>query len=343
MKLIETKDAIGYALCHDITQIVKGKVKDAVFRRGHVVTEEDLPILLSVGKDHIYVLEESDKDLMHEDDCAQYMIDLTIGENMSFTPVKEGKMELVSEIDGYLTVDVHLLYKINMLDDLMLASIQGNSVVKKGTKIAGMRIIPIFVKKSQMEELRDLIGDKKLFEIKPFVRKTAGIVTTGNEVYHKRIKDDFTPVVKEKLANYGVEVIGHETVYDDTEMIANAIRKLKDMGCELILCAGGMSVDPDDKTPYAIGQNASRVITYGAPVLPGAMFMLAYGGENENITFMGLPGCVMYEKKTIFDIVLPRIMAGEKVEKSDIDCLGVGGYCMHCPVCIFPNCSFGVS
>ncbi|RKW32517.1 MAG: molybdenum cofactor biosynthesis protein MoaB, partial [Lachnospiraceae bacterium] len=222
MKLIDTKDAVGYALCHDITQIVKGKVKDAVFRRGHVVTEEDLPILLSVGKDHIYVLEESDKDLMHEDDCAQYMIDLTIGENMSFTPVKEGKMELVSEIDGYLTVDAHLLHRINMLDDLMLASIQGNSVVKKGTKIAGMRIIPIFVKKSQMEELRDLIGDKKLFEIKPFVRKTAGIVTTGNEVYHKRIKDEFTPVVKEKLAKYGVEVIGHETVYDDTEMIANA-------------------------------------------------------------------------------------------------------------------------
>ena len=216
MKLIDTKDAVGYALCHDITQIVKGKVKDAVFRRGHVVTEEDLPILLSVGKDHIYVLGESDKDLMHEDDCAQYMIDLTIGENMSFTPVKEGKMELVSEIDGYLTVDAHLLHKINMLDDLMLASIQGNSVVKKGTKIAGMRIIPIFVKKSQMEELRDLIGDKKLFEIKPFVRKTAGIVTTGNEVYHKRIKDEFTPVVKEKLAKYGVEVIGHETVYDDT-------------------------------------------------------------------------------------------------------------------------------
>ena len=275
MKLIETKNAIGYALCHDITQIVKGKVKDAVFRRGHVITQDDIPLLLSVGKDHIYVLEESDKDLMHEDDCAQYMIDLTIGDNMSFTPVKEGKMELVSDIDGFLTVDVELLHKINMLEDLMLASIYNNSVVKKGTKIAGMRIIPIFVKKSQMEELRDLIGDKKLFEIKPFVRKTAGIVTTGNEVYHKRINDDFTPVVKEKLSNFGVEVIGHETVYDDTDMIVNAIIKLKEMGCELILCTGGMSVDPDDLTPKAISLTAQKYVTYGTPVLPGAMFALS--------------------------------------------------------------------
>ena len=323
MKLIDTKDAVSYTLCHDITQIVKGKVKDAVFRRGHVVTEEDLPILLSVGKDHIYVLEESDKDLMHEDDCAQYMIDLTIGENMSFTPVKEGKMELVSEIDGYLTVDAHLLHRINMLDDLMLASIQGNSVVKKGTKIAGMRIIPIFVKKSQMEELRDLIGDKKLFEIKPFVRKTAGIVTTGNEVYHKRIKDEFTPVVKEKLSKYGVEVIGHETVYDDTEMIANAIRKLKDMGCELILCTGGMSVDPDDLTPKAISITAQKYVTYGTPVLPGAMFALSYFEDGTPI--MGLPGSVMYCEKTVFDLILPRALANVETDKRTIASFGHGG------------------
>ena len=174
----------------------------------------------------------------------------------------------------------------------------------------------------------------------PFAHKKVGIVTTGNEVFYGRIKDTFTPVIIDKLAEFDVEIIGHEISSDDSAMEIAAIRKLLDAGADMILCTGGMSVDPDDRTPYAIGQVADRVVTYGAPVLPGAMFMLAYKGEN-NIPIMGLPGCVMYAKRTIFDLVLPRIMAGEVLEKSDIDLLGEGGLCLNCKVCTFPNCGFG--
>lgn len=323
MKIIDTKDAVGYALCHDITQIIKGEIKDARFRKGHIVTKEDIPVLLSLGKDHIYVLDDEDDTMMHENDAAQYMIDLTITDDMSSTPVKEGKMELVSNIDGYFTVDVELLHKINMLDDIMIASIKGDEPIKKGTKLAGMRIIPLFIKNEQMENMKNIINEKRVFDIKPFVRKKAGIVTTGSEVYYGRIKDEFTPVIREKLKNFGVDVIGHETVYDNTQMIVDAITKLKNMGCDIILCTGGMSVDPDDLTPKAISTTATKYVTYGTPVLPGAMFALSYFEDGTPI--MGLPGSVMFCEKTVFDIILPRALANIKTDKKYIASLGHGG------------------
>ena len=343
MRLIDTKDAVGHMLCHDITQIIKGEKKGPVFRKGHIIREEDVEVLLSVGKDHIYIWEVNEN-MLHENDAALMLYDMCKNEHLTRDPdIKEGKVELIAECDGLLKIDKERINKLNSLAEMMIASIHDNFPVKAGQHLAGMRVIPLIIEKEKMEKAKEIVGDKPLFELLPYKQMKVGIVTTGNEVYYGRIKDTFTPVVINKIKEYGAEVIAHEISSDDVEMEIECIKKVMAAGVDIVLCTGGMSVDPDDKTPYAIGQNASRVITYGAPVLPGAMFMLAYGGENENVTFMGLPGCVMYEKKTIFDIVLPRIMAGEKVEKSDIDCLGVGGYCMHCPVCIFPNCSFGVS
>lgn len=322
MILKNTKDAVGDMLCHDITQIVKGKVKDARFRKGHIIRPEDVDILLSLGKDHIYVWQE-DENMMHENDAARFMIDLTKTDEMSFTDVKEGKMELVADVDGYFIVDVELLKEINMQDEMMIASIKGDNPIKKGDKLAGMRIIPLVIEKYKMDNLKKIVSDKKVFDIKPFVRKKAGIVTTGNEVYHKRIKDEFTPVVKEKLANYGVEVIAHQTVYDDTNMIKDAIINLKKANCDIIICTGGMSVDPDDLTPKAISLTADSIVSYGTPVLPGAMFLLGYFADS--VPIMGLPGSVMYCEKTVFDIILPRALANINIDKEFIASLGHGG------------------
>ena len=175
--------------------------------------------------------------------------------------------------------------------------------------------------------------------IRPYLHKKAGIVTTGSEVYYHRIEDTFTPVVFKKLAEFGVEIGGHINCNDDHEMITAAIFELLKAGCDMIICTGGMSVDPDDRTPLAIKNTGAEIVSYGAPVLPGAMFLLAYyKGE---IPIMGLPGCVMYAKRTIFDLVLPRVMSGEVLSEEDLSCLGEGGLCLSCPVCTFPNCGFG--
>ena len=222
-----------------------------------------------------------------------------------------------------------------------MASLHNNYPVKKDQHVAGMRIIPLIIEKEKMEGVQKLVGEQPLFRLMPYQHKKVGIVTTGNEVYYGRIQDTFTPVVQAKIEAFGAEVVAHEYSSDDPEMEIACIEKVLAAGADMVLCTGGMSVDPDDKTPYAIGKTADRVVSYGAPVLPGAMFMLAYKGAHDEIPMLGLPGCVMYAGRTIFDLILPRVMAGDIVTKEDIDRLGVGGYCQHCASCTFPNCGFG--
>lgn len=338
MKEMKTTEAVGQVLCHDVTQIIKGVTKDAVFRKGHVICEEDIPVLLSVGKDHIYVWEKDDT-MLHENEAAQILYEMCANDHMSPSEVKEGKIEVIAQCDGLLKVDTKRLHQVNAFGEMMIASRHGNFPVKAGEKIAGTRIIPLVIEKEKMEQVRAMCADNPLFELKPFLSKKAGIVTTGNEVYHGRIRDTFTPVIEEKLLEYGIEVMGHEISDDDHERITACIHKLLDEGADMIFCTGGMSVDPDDRTPLAIKNTGADIVTYGAPVLPGAMFLLAYyKGE---IPIVGLPGCVMYAKRTVFDLVLPRIAAGEKLSAGDLSKLGEGGLCLSCPVCTFPNCGFG--
>ena len=339
MKLLKTEDAVGQMLCHDITQIIKDVKKGPVFKKGHIITEEDVEVLLSVGKDHVYIW-ENNENMMHENDAAQVLYDLCRTENVHPSDISEGKIEVIADCDGILKIDREKLYAVNSLGEMMIASRHGDFPVKKGDKIAGTRVIPLIIEKEKMERAKEAAKGGRIFTVLPYVHKKVGIVTTGNEVYYGRIQDTFTPVIEQKVAQFDSEIIGHELSSDDPQMEIACIEKLLDAGADLILCTGGMSVDPDDKTPLAIRTVADRVVTYGAPVLPGAMFMLAYKGEN-NIPIVGLPGCVMYSKRTIFDIVLPRLMAGDIVTKEEIDRLGEGGLCLNCKVCTFPNCGFG--
>ena len=339
MKLMKTEDAVGQVICHDITQIIKGVTKDAVFRKGHIIKEEDIPVLLSVGKDHIYVW-ENDETMMHENDAAEVLCAICKGENISRGEVKEGKIELTAECDGILRINREKLLAVNSFGQMMIATRHGDFPVKKGAKLAGTRIIPLVIEKEKMEQVKEAAGGEPILKVEPFIFRRAGIVSTGNEVFYGRIKDEFTPVVREKLEEYGAEVAGIKVSDDNNENIERCIREFLEEGCDLVVCTGGMSVDPDDRTPLAIRNVCGGAVTYGAPVLPGAMFMLAYYGEN-NIPVMGLPGCVMYARRTIFDIVLPRVMTGEILEKKDFDILGEGGLCLNCKVCIFPNCGFG--
>lgn len=338
MKLIRTEDAVGQVLCHDLTQIIKGVSKGPRFRKGHIVAEEDIPVLLSMGKDQLYVWEKDDT-VYHENEAARILCRVSGGENMIPSEVKEGKIELTAACDGLFTVDVERLDAVNEIEQVMIATRHSNTPVKKGDKLLGTRVIPLVIKKEKMELVRKTAGEKPLCRLLPYRMKKAGIVTTGNEVFYGRIQDTFTPVVKNKLEQYGIQAEDHLTVGDEKEKITAAIRELKARGCELIIATGGMSVDPDDQTPGAIKESGAEVVTYGAPVLPGAMFCLAYFSDGTPV--MGLPGCVMYAKTTIFDLVLPRIAAGVRISRKDITRLGNGGLCLGCEDCRWPDCGFG--
>lgn len=337
MKEIKVEDAVGSVLCHDITQIIKGVTKDAVFRKGHVVTKEDIPVLLSAGKEHLYVWEAAEG-MLHENEAAEILRQISQGSNMHPSDVKEGKIELTADCDGLLKVDVQKLNKVNSLGDMLIACRHSNFPLKKGDKIAGMRVVPLVIEEEKMKAAKEAGEDEPIFEIHPFNRLKTAVITTGSEVYHGRIKDEFTPVVIEKLREYGVEVMRTVMCDDTPSMIEEAVKICLEDGAQFIICTGGMSVDPDDRTPLAIRNSTDEVITYGAPVLPGAMFMLGYKGD---VPVVGLPGCVMYAGRTIFDLVLPRILAGDRIEQSDFQLLGQGGLCLNCPICTFPNCGFG--
>lgn len=338
MKEIRTQDAAGHVLCHDITRIVKGVSKGVAFSKGHIVTKEDIPALLKLGKEHLFVWETM-PGMLHENDAAEILYKICAGPFMRPSPVKEGKIEVIADTDGVLFVDVPRLKAVNSLGEMMIATRHSGSPVKKGDSLAGTRIIPLVINEEKMERAQSTAGPGPLLRLLPYGKKKAGIITTGGEVLNGLIQDTFTPVLVEKLAEYGTAVIDHVILGDTPGPITEAIYGMIEGGADLILCSGGMSVDPDDKTPLAIKNAAARVVSYGAPVLPGAMFMLAY--TESGVPVMGLPGCVMYARRTIFDLILPRVLAGAVVSAQDLAALGHGGLCLNCETCIFPNCAFG--
>ena len=337
MKLIKTEEAVGQVLCHDMTQIIPGEYKGPRFRKGHIVTKEDIPVLLSMGKENLYIF-EMDENKLHENDAAEILCKICKGKNISRSEVKEGKIELTAEIDGLFTIDREKLSTINSIEELMIATRHGDTAVHKGDKLAGTRVIPLVIDKDKLTQAQNIADNTPILNVLPYTLKTAAVITTGSEVYHGRIEDKFTPVIIEKLKGFGITVTEHLTVDDGIENITSAINSVKGK-VDMILCTGGMSVDPDDNTPGAIKQSGADIITYGAPVLPGAMFLLGYYEDGTPV--MGLPGCVMYAKATIFDLVLPRITAEVRLSKADFVAYGEGGLCLGCEQCTYPHCSFG--
>jgi len=338
MKLMKTEEAAGQILCHDITRIIKGVSKDALFLKGHVIAENDIPVLMSLGKDHVYIW-ENDENMLHEDEAAEILRGLCQGQYMHATAPKEGKIELVADVNGLLMVDIERLRKLNCLGEMMIATRMSGFPVKRGDTLCGTRVIPLAIEKEKMIRAIETVGRQPILLLLPFKKKSYGLIITGNEVSHGRIRDTFTPVIRKKLAEYGCEITAHQILNDDHVKITDAINEMLALGVDMVLCTGGMSVDPDDRTPLAIKNSAATVVSYGAPVLPGAMFLVAYTADGCPVC--GLPGCVMYGKRTIFDLVLPLLLADIQITAERLAGLGHGGLCLNCTDCRYPNCTFG--
>lgn len=338
MKLIKTQDAVGQVLCHDMTQIIPGVSKGARFRKGHIVTEEDIPVLLSMGKENLYVW-EMEPGMVHENDAAFRLLKLSENEHMSHTEPKEGKIELVAECSGLFRVDSERLCAVNSQDEVIIASRHGNTTVQKGDHLAGMRVIPLVIREEKLEKAERAAGDKPLFEIRPFVKKTAAIVVTGSEVAKGLVEDKFVPIVTEKLKPFGISVIFTTKVEDNLDEEVAEIRRARASGADIILCTGGMSVDPDDRTPAAIRASGAEIVCYGTPVLPGAMQLVGYYDDGTPV--LGLSGGVLFSKATVFDLLLPRVAADVRITRKDISAMGEGGFCLGCKPCTFPVCPFG--
>ncbi len=369
VKTIPVNEAVGTVLAHDITEIRPGEFKGRAFRKGHIIREKDVCHLQRLGKEHLFVLNIAD-DEIHEDDAAHAIAKALMGAGVVIKgEPKEGKIDIIAARDGLLRVNKEALLEFNMLGDVMCATLHDNTVVKKGQAVAGTRAIPLVVKKKVIDEAI-AIGAKVLetgiIEVKEIRKPKTGIVITGNEVYYGRIKDAFAPVITKKIKEMGGEIVGVYYAPDEEEFISARLGELIEMGADLLITTGGMSVDPDDVTRFAIRKLGATDLTYGSAMLPGAMFLVAYleqgsriqgvKGPSEktlessnprtlepfsSIPILGIPACGMYSKTTVFDIILPRILAGEKIGRKQLAELGHSGLCIRCDVCHYPLCHFG--
>lgn len=337
MKEIRTEDSVGTVLVHDLTQIIPGEYKGPKFKKGHVIKEDDIPVLLSMGKKKLFVMEKDDTDV-HENDAAYRIASKAAGKMIALSEPSEGKIELTAKCSGLLKIDRDRLHELVSQDEIMFATIHENIVVSEGQKLAGTRIIPLFVAEGILKKAERVLEQAPIIDIAPLKHMKVGIVTTGSEVYSGIIEDGFGPVLRRKFAALGSSVEKQLFADDDENMIADCIKQLVDEGMDIIGITGGMSVDPDDRTPSGIRKAGGDVVSYGAPVLPGAMFMLSY---IDDIPVVGLPGCVMYSRTSIFDLIVPRLLAGERIYKEDIVKLAHGGLCLNCETCTYPVCGFG--
>lgn len=338
MKKIRIEEAVGTVLAHDLTKIKRGEFKGAMFRKGHIVKPEDIPELLKIGKQYLYVLELG-SDQLHEDDAAKRIAAAISDPDLEFTDPREGKISIVTKHAGLLKINVDGLLAVNKMDSIIVATLKTNFPCEKGTTIAGTRIIPLTIPAKNIEALEELA--KKSFPIlsvKPYRSLKVGAVVTGSEVFSGLITDDFGPSIGKKIQDAGCSILKKIVVPDDEKKISAAVLELKALGCELIITTGGLSVDPDDVTRTGVINAGARQTFYGSPVLPGAMLMVS---DLDGIPVISLPACVFYYKHTVFDLIFPRVLAGETITGDDIAAMGHGGLCMNCEVCHYPVCSFG--
>lgn len=338
MRKLRVQDAVGQTLCHDMTAILDTGFKGVKFSRGHVITEEDIPEFLNIGKEHIYVW-EPEADEVHEDDAAKALTAVMCGENLDVTGPREGKMQISAACDGLYVLDRAALRKINSIPDYTVASLPAYYPVKKGQKISGARIVPLVTKRENVEKAVEAARDAyPVMRVAPYKKLKAGVVITGSEVYYGRIKDGFEPVMREKLESFGAEQLGYIKCPDDLGMIESAVRGFIEHGAQLVILTGGMSVDPDDLTPSAMRGVGARIVTQGFPMQPGNMLTIGYMGET---ALVGVPGASLHSRITSLDVFLPRIFAGIEISAGDIADFGDGGFCQGCKDCVWPRCYFG--
>ncbi len=339
MKKISVEDAVGLPLAHDITEIRPGEFKGVAFRKGHRVAHEDVCHLMRLGKRHLFVAEEV-AGKVHEDDAVMELAGALAGEGVICDEnPSEGKLQLYAAHDGLLKVNADALIAFNMMSDVMCASLHTCTPVKKGQKIAGTRAVPLTIDRDILDRAVALAErEAPVISVRPFLSMRVRLAVTGSEVYNGLIQDRFQAVVEKKLNAFGLTLSETVILPDDRKVIADTLMAFENKGTDLIITTGGMSVDPDDVTRLGIRDMGVHREYYGAGVLPGTMFLLAYRGD---LPVMGIPACALFHERTIFDLILPRLLAGDQPDNRDLAALAHGGLCMDCPVCHYPACPFG--
>lgn len=322
MRKVKIEEAVGLMLAHDLTRIIPGVEKGPLFQRGHVLAAADIPLLLDIGKKHIFVLDGTETEI-HEDEAGQRIAQAVMGDHIRISDPSEGKVNLISTLDGILKIDPLLLDELLDDPEICFSTATPDFFYKAGSLLASCRIIPLMKAEDSLIKLEaHFKSERPLISIAPIKPQRIGLVITGSEIAEGRIQDAFGPLLTQKNQSLGAEIVGLTYPGDDQGSIEQSILNFLDQGCTMVQLTGGMSVDPDDCTKFAISEVCDETILYGTSVLPGAMFMLAY---KDGHPVIGLPGGVIASKFSIFDFVVPRLFAEEKLTRKDFKAMALGG------------------
>ncbi len=322
MKKVTFKEAIGERLAHDICEIQNEDIKRVAFKRNHTISVDDEQYLSRLGKKHFYVLEDGDDHLIHEEDAARIMFETINNGHFLESDIAMGKINFLAKTDGFFQVDSHLLTNFNLLGNISAACINNMSYVKKGQVVASMRIISLFTTKQHIDKIKNFNHAQAMFRILPIKASNIHQITTGSEVASALVEDGFKPKLDDKLNTFDLTINNYQVVIDDKFEITNKITGALNAGADLILVTGGMSVDPDDLTPGAIKDSGANIITYGTPIIPGSMFLYS---THKDAVILGLPGAVIFEQTTAFDLLLPYALTKTNIDQKDIMMMAVGG------------------
>lgn len=341
LKAIPTEEAVGKRLIHDMTRIIPGKEKGPLFRKGQVVSAGDICRLQKMGRQKVYVEDDNSDQSgwIHEDEAAVAFAAGIAGPGVSFCePPREGKVKFEAKHDGLLWVDHERLGAFNRVEGVMCATRKSYTVINKKESLAASRAIPLFLPERDFQTALSLLADGPLLKVLPIRTAKVGILVTGNEIFRGLIKDSFIPIIRSKVEHYGCEVVESIITPDDRDEISAGVRKLLDAGIDFLVTTAGLSVDPDDVTMQGLMDAGCQDVVYGAPILPGAMTLIAKIGE---VQVIGVPACGLYHTVTSFDLLVPRLLAGLNITRDNLAPIGHGGFCMDCNMCIFPKCSYG--
>lgn len=337
MKKIAVEKAVGCVLAYDITEVNPEKgLKHRAYKRGHVIQKEEIEHLRSLGRNTIFI-EDGEDFGVHEDDAARIAAPLIAGANIEYDrEISEGKVSFYADVDGVFKVDEERLFEINYLGIPSLPTIHNNMGVTKGKQVAAFRIIPLVCEQSIMDSVKEILKTP-LISVKPYVVKTAAMLVTGSEVYEGRIKDGFRPIIEKKLEKHGVKLVDYKIVPDNADMIISKIKELAGKA-DMVITTGGTSVDPDDITAQALLDAGVTYEMKGTPIQPGNNMTVGYLGDKP---VCAIPAAALHFSATSLDILMPRLLAGEKIGKKDLALLAHGGLCHFCKKCVYPICPFG--
>jgi molybdenum cofactor synthesis domain-containing protein len=320
-KVVKVDSAVGKVLLHDITAVLPDKgFKGRVFRKGHIIKPEDIELLKSLGKENIYVFEIG-KDEIHEDDSARLLSKAIAGENtVAGESPKEGKIDIKSQVFGVCKIDLDRLFRFNSVGEPSCPTIYNNSVVKSGDKLASVRIISLLAPKSDIDRALEIAGEG-IVKVVPFTHRKAGLIITGDEVYHGRIKDKFYDKLKPKLSEFLCDIEEKVVLPDRQELIRDKIREFVSK-YDIVILTGGTSVDPDDVTYKALKDVGVENFIRGNPIQPGNMITM---GWIESVPIVAVPAAALFFNRTAFDLWLPRFLIGERVSREEVIARAHGG------------------